>query len=171
MRTSVLLTCVAACLIAAGCDNRWEWKWPDRQAAAGDANAKTEAKTTTKQPAKPEVTPQQEIAQLQRQVKTLRERLEVIENENAKLRKANEGVEELRKALKKQTFTAKMQAEDLKVLKTAAIERDLYKTRAERLQREARDLNARIINLLKKLAAADAGTDPGKSPATKPAGT
>ena len=110
------------------------------------------------------MTPQQEIAQLRRQIKTLRERLEVVENENAELRKSNKNVEELKKALEQQTFTTKMQAEDLKVLKTAAVERDLYKTRSERLQREVRDLNARIVNLLKKPAS-------GKAPATKPAGT
>jgi len=164
MRTSVLITCLAACLSAAGCNNRWEFKWPDRHAAAGsDANGKT--KTPTSPPPEPKVTPRQEIARLERQVKTLRERLEVIEDENAKLRKANEGVEELRKALKQQTFTAKMQAEDLKILKTAAVERNLYKTRSERLQKEVKDLNARIADLLNK------PTTPGKAPATKPAGT
>ena len=168
MRTSVLITCLAACL-AAGCNNQWDFKWPNRRAAAG-ANGKEDIKTPTSRPVKTEVTPLQEIAQLQRQIKTLRERLEVIEDENAKLRKTDDGVEELRKALKQQTFTAKMQAEDLKILKTAAVERDLYKTRSERLQRENGDLNARIINLLKKLAAADSGMDPGKVPATKPNG-
>ena len=167
MRTSVLLTCVAVCLAAAGCNNRWELKWPNRNAANGD----DKTKTPTSQPAEPGATPQQEIAQLRRQVKTLRERLEVIENENAELHKSNANVKELQKKLEQQTFTAKMQAEDLKVLKTAAIERDLYKTRSERLQKEARNLNARIVNLLKKLAAADVGADPGKTPATKPAGT
>jgi type II secretory pathway component HofQ len=170
MRISVLITCLVACLAAAGC-NRWEWKWPNRRAAIGDANAKEETKPPTSRPVEPKMTPHQEIAQLQRQIKTLRERLEVIEDENAKLRKTDEGVEELRKALKQQTFTAKMQAEDLKILKTAAVERDLYKTRSERLQREVTGLKTRIVDLLKKLAGNDAGTDPGKAPATKPAGT
>jgi len=170
MRTSALITCLATCLAAVGC-NRWEWKWPDQNAAAVDANGKEKIKTSTSRPVKTEVTPQQEIAQLQRQIKTLRERLEVIEDENAKLRKTDKGVEELRKALKQQTFTAKMQAEDLKILKTAAVERDLYKTRSERLQREVTDLKTRIADLLKKPAGDDPGTDPGKAPATKPAGT
>ncbi len=80
-----------------------------------------------------------------------------------------QNVKELQEAFEKQAFTAKMQAEDLKILKTAAVERDLYKTRSENLQKEVRSLNVRIINLLKKLAATDAGADPGKAPATKPA--
>ena len=163
--------CVAACLAATGCNNQWEWKWPNRRAPTTRPKPNPSPKTPTSQPTEPAVTPQQEIAQLRRQIKTLRERLDVIENENAKLRKSNESVTELQEALKKQTFTAEMQAEDLKILKTAAVERDLYKTRSERLQKDVGDLNARIINLLKKLAAADSGTDPGKTPATKPAGT
>ena len=166
MRTSVLLTCVAACLAAAGCNNGWELKWPRGRAAKDDG----ETKAPTSKPAEAGITPQQEIAQLRRQVKTLRERLEVIENENADLRQSNESVEELKKKLKLLTFTAKMQAEDLKALKIAADERDFHKTQSERLRREVRDLNARIVNLLKKLAATDAGADPGKAPATKPAG-
>ena len=161
--------CVAICLAATGCNPRWELKWPDRHAAKGDG--KTQTRTPTSRPVEPGVTPQQEIAQLRRQIKTLRERLEVIENENAELRKSNANVKELRKALKQQTFIAKMQAEDLKILKTAAIERDLHKTRSEHLQKEVRDLNARIVKLLMKLAAADVGADPGKAPTTKPAGT
>jgi chromosome segregation ATPase len=147
-------------------------KWPDRKPAAG--NAKTGTKTPTSrpaEPAKPGITAQQEIAQLRRQIKTLRDRMEVIENENAELRKSNETVKELQKALKQQTFTAKMQAEDLKILRTAAVERDLYKTQSQRLQREVRSLNTRIVNLLKKLTKADVGADPVKAPATKPAGT
>ncbi len=162
--------CVAACLTTTGCNNQWEWKWPDRHAVNDDKIKTTTTKIPTSQPVEPGVTPQQEIAQLRRQIKTLRERLDVIENENARLHKSNESVKKLQEDLKKQTFTAKMQAEDLKILKTAAIERDLYKTRSERLQRENGDLNARIINLLKKLAAADSGMDPGKVPATKPNG-
>ncbi|MDP6544237.1 MAG: hypothetical protein QGH60_09620 [Phycisphaerae bacterium] len=165
MRTAVLITCLTACLTAAGC-NRWEWKWPDRNPDAG-----TETKNPASRPAVSQVTPQQEIAQLQRQIKTLRERMEVIEDENAKLRKTNQDVEKLRKDLKQQTFTARMQAEDLKILKIAAIERDLHKTRSERLKREVRDLNARIADLLKKLAEAGAAAGPGKAPTTKPAGT
>ena len=161
--------CVAVCLAATGC-NRWELKWPDRRAAKGDGKTEKKTKTPTSPPVEPGVTPQQEIAQLRRQIKMLRERLEVIENENAELRKSDTNVKELQKKLEQQTFTAEMQAGDLKILKTAAIERDLYKTRSENLQKENRDLNARIINLLKKLAAADSGTDPGKAPATKPAG-
>jgi|GEM_PF-6649590 len=171
MRTLATIACLAACLTATGCKNRWEWKWPRRNASVSENNGKTKTPPPTTQPVEPEITPQQEIATLQRQIKTLRERLEVIEDENARLRKSNENVQELQKALKQQTFTVKMQAEDLKVLKTAAVERDLYKTRSERLQREVRNLKAQIANLLKKPDGNRAGTNPGKAPTTKPTGT
>jgi uncharacterized protein (DUF3084 family) len=135
-------------------------KWPGQQAAT--ANPKPESPTNPTP--KTTLTPQQEIAQLQRQIKTLRARLDVIEDENAKLRESNKSVQDLQKELKRRTFTAKMQAEDLRILKTAAIERDLYKTRSERLQRELTALRAKIPG------GDNTGAAPVKTPATKPAG-
>ena len=175
MRTLILLICVVTSLTASGCKNRWEMKWPGRgkSAATTQPRENDKPKTATTQPSEPTaVTPQQEIAQLQRQIKTLRERLDFIEDENAKLRnssKPDKSVEDLQKALKLQTFTAKMQAEDLKVLKTAAVERDLYKTRSERMERENADLKTRIANLTGKQSAENVEADPGKTPATQPA--
>ena len=160
--------CVAVCLVATGCQDQWEWKWPDQHAA--NSKTKSKIKIPTSQPADPGPTPQQEIAQLRRQIKTLRERLEVIENENAKLRKSNENVKELQKTLEQQTFTAKMQAEDLKALRTAARERDSYKKRCDKLQKEVMDLTARIVSLLKTLAATATDANPDKTPTTKPTG-
>jgi hypothetical protein len=172
MRTLILLTCVVTSLIASGCKNRWEMKWPGQKSSAttqpADGGA---AKTSATRPVKTSaVTPQQEIDQLQRQVKTLRERLNFIEDENIKLRQSNKDVAELQIALKQQMFTAKMQADDLKVLKTAAIERDLYKTRSERLEREVKKLKITIAKLQGKPPPKDTDDIPEKAPAPKPAG-
>ena len=144
MRKSALVTFTIALLAAIGCDNQWDLKWPNqtKTSAAADSSAKPAPKPAKVQPPLAKNTPQQEIVQLQRQIKTLRQRLEVIENENGKLRQSYNSVAALRKELEKQTFTAKMQAEDLKALRTAAIERDLYKTRSERLQRQLTALKA-----------------------------
>jgi uncharacterized protein (DUF3084 family) len=170
MRTLIILTCVATCLAASGCKNRWNFKWPGRTDPTATTQPAGNATSPTTQPARPAITStltsQQEIAQLQRQNKTLRDRLDIIEDENAKLRDSNKTVVQLQDALKKLAFTAKMQSDDLKVLKTAAIERDLYKTRSERLQREAKALNARVAKMLQRRAA----KDPATAPATQPAG-
>ena len=176
MRTLVLIVCAAGCITATGCKNRWEFKWPGRGATTATTRPSNDVKTkaaATQPTESSAVTPRQEIAQLQRQIKTLRERLDFLEDENAKLRNSNKpdkSLEEIQKALKEQTFIAKMQAEDLKILKTVAVERDLYKTRSERLEREAKVLNARIAKLEGKPEAKDTDAIREKAPATKPAG-
>jgi len=171
MRTLVIITCAAACLIAVGCNNQWDLKWPTRSAAP----EKPEGGTTASPPADPGPMPttgdpQQDIAQLQQQVRTLQLKVRSLEDENKKLRESNASTADLRKALEEKTFTAQMQAEDLKVLKTAAVERDFHKTRADRLERELRDLNARVARLLKNRGVGTPGTDPGKTSPIKPDG-
>ena len=86
----------------------------------------------------------------------------MIENENTKLRKDNTSVTKLKSDLKLQKLTSDMQAQDLKVLKAAAIERDFYKTKSEGLEKELKDLHARVAKLLERRA---------KAATPKPAGT
>jgi len=169
MSRGVILTaiCLAAGLSATGCQDEWDLKWPELE--MGNKKPAPLA-TDSAGPTEPLLTPEEQVAKLRRQIETLRRRLETVENKNAELRKSDQGVEELRKKLQQQTFTAKMQAEDLKVLKMAAIERDTYRARLRHLERENKRLNARIAELLKGLTTAPAGgTSGGVIPTTKPA--
>lgn len=144
MRKLVLITCVSALLVGAGCDDRWVMEWPRRIVPEPEGAA---ALPGDKPNLPSDITPEQKIAQLQRQIKTLRERLDVVEDENAELRTSSGNAKQLREQLKKQAFAIEMQKEDLKVLKTAAVERDLYKSRVERLEKEVKDLNAKIAQV------------------------
>jgi len=136
MRKIILLTCIVALSAPVGCRPQWDLKWPNPMAKA---NPKPAPKPATEPPvgaaAKTDGAADRDIVQLQEQIRTLRQRLKLVEAENAELKRSNKPAATLRDELRKLTFTAKMQAEDLRVLKTAAIERDLYKTRCERLQR------------------------------------
>ncbi|MBT3202232.1 MAG: hypothetical protein HN350_20210 [Phycisphaerales bacterium] len=157
MRTLIIIMCAAAVFTSAGCDNQWKMKWPGSSAATTQP-----APGPTALVDQPELTPQQENAQLRRQISTLRDRLDMIENENTKLRKDNTSVTKLKSDLKLQKLTSDMQAQDLKVLKAAAIERDFYKTKSEGLEKELKDLHARVAKLLERRA---------KAATPKPAGT
>jgi hypothetical protein len=154
MQKTALLTCVLL-LAAAGCENKLEWKWPGRAktpaaappaaaaAPAPDIAAKTkpEPKVATKisPPPATKTSGPQTVAQLKLQIRVLGKRIDALEAENRTLRQNNGGNRTLRAELEKQTFITNMQAEDLKVLRTAAMERDIYKAQLQRLEKQRAD--------------------------------
>ncbi len=149
---------------ATGCQNKLEWKWPGRAktptpaaaAVAPDIAAKPtpepKAAVKSSRPLATKTAAPQGIAELKLQIKVLRQKLDTLEAENRTLRQNNAGVRTLRAELEKQTFITNMQAEDLKVLRNAAMERDVYKIQVQRLER--------------RLAA-----QKPKAPTTRPAGS
>jgi len=145
MQKPILLTCFVTLIAALGCENQMDWKWPGRSSAAPSSSAAVPApvaaKPKTSTPSQStETAGQSEASLLRLKIKVLSKRLETVEAENATLRENNKGIQTLRTELDKQAFTIKMQAEDLKVLRSAAVERDLYKTRSERLARQLAEL-------------------------------
>jgi len=146
-----------------GCQDEWELKWPELNMDMG--NEKLKSPGDTPESSEPLIGPEENAAKLRKQVDALRRRVEALEEENTRLRKSQQGVEQLRHELQQHQFAAKMQAEDLKILKMAAIERDTFKARLQRLERENRKLNTRILELLRESAASGKG-----APITKPKG-
>jgi len=169
MRRGISAICLAVALGSAGCPDEWDLKWPELNMPKAGEKVSISADQPTD--TGPPLSPNEQLVKLQNQVRALRQQLEVAEKENAIYRKSDHGTEELRKQLEEQKFIVKMQAEDIKVLRMAAVERDTYKVRLDRMEKENRSLNARILTLMKRLAALERSSSGGTGPTTRPAGT
>jgi len=112
-------------------------------------------------PPKAELTPEEQITALNARIETLKDQLEILEAEKQEL---SESYERLEDQINKQAFIEKKQAEQLKFLKMAAVERELHKTRADRLEKELADLKARW----RKVRSAGGGDKAAQRPATGP---
>lgn len=112
-------------------------------------------------PPEAEPTPEEQITALNVQIKTLKVQLEILEAEKKELSK---GYERLEDRVNKQVFIEKKQAEQLNILKMAAVERNLHKTRADRLEKKLADLRARG----RKPRSAIGGDKAASQPATGP---
>lgn len=145
MNSTALTACLIVAFASCGCQNaniRWLW----------------EKKQPTTRPAVAEPSPEENVVELRQQVKTLKARLTIVEAEKQEL---SDRCNILRDRVNSLTFSQKMLDDQLKVLRMARVERDVYKSRAERLAKE-----------LAKLEAELAGRRPGAAsrPATAPSG-
>jgi len=141
MNHTALTACLIAALASCGCQ-KVKWPW--------------EKKRPTTRPAAAQPSPQEELAELRQQVKTLKAGLTIVEAEKQEL---SDRCGILQDRVNSLTFSQKMLEDQLKVLRMARVERDVYKSRAERLAKELAGLEARL-----------AGRRPGTAsrPATAP---
>ena len=141
MNSTALTACLIVAFASCGCQNvKWPW----------------EKKQPTTRPAVAQPSPQEKLAELQQQAKTLKARLTIVEAEKQEL---SDRCNILQDRVNSLTFSQKMLEDQLKVLRMARVERDVYKSRAERLARELAKLEAKL-----------AGRHPGAAsrPATAP---
>lgn len=141
MNRITLTACLIVAFVSCGCQNvKWPW----------------EKKQPTTQPAMTEPSPEEKAAELQQQVKTLEAKLTIVKAEKQEL---SDRCNTLQDRVNSLTFSQKMLDDQLKVLRMARVERDVYKSRAERLAKELAKLEAKL-----------AGHRPGAAsrPATAP---
>ena len=126
MNRTALTACLIVAFGACGCQNV-KWPWEKRQ--------------PTTRPAMAEPSPEENVAELRQQVKTLKARLTIVEAEKQEL---SDRCNILQDRVNRLTFSQKMLDDQLKVLRMARVERDVYKSRAERLAKELAKLKAEL---------------------------
>jgi len=128
MNRSALTACLIVAFASCGCQNgNVKWPWQKKQ--------------PTTRPAVAEPSPQEDVAEPRHQVKTLKARLTIVEAEKQEL---SDRCSILQDRVNRLTFIQKRQADQLGVLRMAAVEREVYKSRAERLAKELARLKAEL---------------------------